>query len=370
MKFNNFFIGTNILTKHHKKIPDNSMFFDIETTGLSAMRSHVYLIGCAYQTEIAGTRKWLLRQFFLDRPAGERDLLAAFADCIRQKSVRTLIHYNGSTFDIPYLTRKYNFYGMPNPLESFQSDRSIDLYRSIRPFRKVLGADALKQKDIEKLLGICRRDRFSGKELITAYQDYLQSGNPDLLEAMYLHNREDVANMLPIYSLTGIVSFFGGDFSVTSCGTDPASGDFSAVLRPKFTSPVPIHAHNDFCSLNWTGENAGLTVRPFRGTLKHFFPDYRSYYYLPEEDQAIHKSVGAFVDPSHREPAKAANCYSKKSGTFLPQPRERITPVFRNDYRSGYSYFLFDPDRIPEKNLAGNVPVSAYITDLLESLIS
>ena len=34
---------------------------------------------------------------------------------------------------------------------------------------------------------------------------------------------------------------------------------------------------------------------------------------------AIHKSVASYVDASHREKAKAANCYGKKTGMFLAQ---------------------------------------------------
>lgn len=258
---------------------------------------------------------------------------------------------------------------MKNPLEPFQSGGSVDLYRTIRPFRRLLGSDTLKQKDAEKLMGIRRRDRFSGKELIATYQNYLQTGDSELLDALFLHNREDVTNMIPLFSLTGIASFFAGDFTVSSADLDPVSGDFRIMLRSGSSAPLPIHARNDFCTLDWIENDADLTVWPFRGTLKHFFSDYRNYYYLPEEDQAIHKSVGAFVDPAHRKPAKAANCYNKKSGTFLPQPQERIRPVFRSDYRSKYEYFFYEPDPARKETISGSIPVSTYALDLLETLI-
>lgn len=348
------------------------MFFDIETTGLSASRSHLYLIGCAWQIEANGEKKWLLRQCFLDNPAHEKELLAGFSDLLTKRNIRTLIHYNGSTFDIPYLEKKYSFYRMKNPLESFRSEGgTIDLYRTIRPFRRLLGTDSLKQKDAERLIGIRRRDRFSGKELIGTYREYLLKGDPELLNAMFLHNAEDVANMLPIYPLTGLSTFFGGGFTIRSVGmtAHPGPGDLRIRLAADCATPIPIRSENDFCSLIWEESSALLTVRPFCGTLKHFFPDYRNYYYLPEEDQAIHKSVGAFVDPAHRVPAKAATCYQKKSGTFLPQPRDRVTPVFRNDYRSKHSYFLYEPDRVPEGSVSESVSFTAYILDLLETLI-
>ena len=65
----------------------------------------------------------------------------------------------------------------------------------------------------------------------------------------------------------------------------------------------------------------------------------RDSYYLPLEDQAVHKSVGAFVDPEHRQKAKAANCYQRRTGTFLPQQKEFFTPAFRENFKSRPYYF-------------------------------
>ena len=51
--------------------------------------------------------------------------------------------------------------------------------------------------------------------------------------------------------------------------------------------------------------------------LHYFFSDYKNYYYLPEEDIAVHKSVAAYVDKAYRENAKAYNSYSKKRSIFV-----------------------------------------------------
>ena len=54
------------------------------------------------------------------------------------------------------------------------------------------------------------------------------------------------------------------------------------------------------------------------GELKHFYANYRDYYYLPAEDTAYHKSVSSFVDRSYRVQAKASTAYMKKTGSFVP----------------------------------------------------
>ena len=55
-----------------------------------------------------------------------------------------MIHYNGQTFDLPYLKHKYEDYKLPDPLSSKES---LDLYRIFRPWQKPLGLPSLKQKD-------------------------------------------------------------------------------------------------------------------------------------------------------------------------------------------------------------------------------
>ncbi len=90
-----------------------------------------------------------------------------------------------------------------------------------------------------------------------------------------------------------------------------------------------------------------LMVQLFQGELKFFFPDPENYYYLPDEDTAIHRSVGGFVDRAHRVPAKKSNCYTKKSGLFVPQPEPLYTPAFYAAFKDPLSYFplpdAFDP---------------------------
>ena len=69
-----------------------------------------------------------------------------------------------------------------------------------------------KQKSLEAYAGFSRTDRFSGEELIHVYEDYLASGDEELLRLLYLHNREDLTGMTEILSLYSIPSLFSGHF--------------------------------------------------------------------------------------------------------------------------------------------------------------
>jgi hypothetical protein len=113
-----------------------------------------------------------------------------------------------------------------------------------------------------------------------------------------------------------------------------------------------------------TGES-GTTLRVpvWEGELRYFLPDYQNYYYLPDEDMAIHKSVAAFVDKKFRKPARPANCYTRKSGLFLPQYEAIMKPEFRREYRDKISYF-----ELPEDFCSSAELLDRYTDHLLEYL--
>ena len=106
-----------------------------------------------------------------------------------------------------------------------------------------------------------------------------------------------------------------------------------------------------------------IKVELCRQELKFFFPNYKDYYYLPDEDTSIHKSVAFYVDKNFRTKAKAANCYSKKTGLFLPQNEEIIKPFFKKDYHDKQTFFeITDEFSSSEENLTN------YISHLLKNI--
>ena len=143
-------------------------FSYIETTGLSWRTSHLYLIGALFFDPAADT--FTLRQWFLDRPTEEKEMLVSFFTFL--SDVKQLVHFNGTTFDLPYLTHKALFYQMEDPLSSIAS---LDLYQALRPFQSILGLSSMKQKNVEQYLSFPRKDQLNGKQLISVYHDYLQT---------------------------------------------------------------------------------------------------------------------------------------------------------------------------------------------------
>lgn len=310
-------------------IPENSVFLDIETTGLSPERSHLYLFGCMWREK----DKWRLKQWLLESPFEERGALGEIAAFISGFSL--LVHFNGERFDLPYLDMHAAERGIPSP---FLTIPSLDLYKQLRSCKNLFSMSGARQKDFERFAGNKRLDRFDGGQLIDVYRRYCTSGDAQLLELLLLHNSEDVAGMgaltklLPYQKLNDpAVRLFETPPVLVNSGRIFAGEDDEALLRFSLSDEYPITVSSRAGDIRLTVEGSSLRLLMplFCGELKHYFSPARDYYYLPAEDMAIHKSVASYVDPSHREKATPQTCYIKTAGTFIPVLNEDIRDVFR-----------------------------------------
>lgn len=328
------------------------LFFDIETTGFTAGTSSLYLIGAiSWQSE-----GWILHQWFAETPDEESSILQAFLDY--SKSYKQLIHFNGDRFDLPYLKEKCQTYGLKYTLSALISR---DLYRMIRPLKTLLKLAALNQRSLEEFLGIYRRDPYTGGELINVYKNYVQYRAQENLQKLLLHNHDDLQGMLDILPILSYQTLLSGSFCISDC---EVMGD-SLIMHGRLPLFLPKVFSFKNSWLYLTGQQDKISVEVYgrRDTLKYFFPDYKNYYYLPEEDIALHKSVAAYVDKDHREPAKASTCYNKKKGFYLPQFEPLFTPVFKTDYADKQQYFACS-----EKFMADKDKLYDYLCHLMNYL--
>ncbi len=334
------------------------LFFDIETTGFSGDYSRLYLIGCTFYRD----GHWNLLQWFADTVSSEADILHAFFSFLRQ--FRILIHFNGDGFDIPYLMKRCITLGLPY---DFSDVISLDIYRRIRPYKNLLGLDSLKQKSIEHFLGITRADRYSGGELIQVYKDYLITHSSHLYDLLILHNEDDLKGMPSILPILNYPDFLEHPFHLTGqcLRQEPdESGNPLYLLdlscKSDYRVPIPFRVHAFPFRCNACKNQLFLTAVLYKGTLKHFYSNYRDYYYLPLEDTAIHKSVGEYVDKSARQKATAKTCYTKKEGCFLPQLSPIWGPVMKKEPKDRLSYASLD-----QIDLTDQECFSLYISQLL-----
>ncbi len=340
-------LNNNILYSINKPFNiDEIIFFDIETTGLSPKTSYLYLIGLIYYHN----NSWHLTQWLLKDPNQEVKLLNLFTNKI--KSYKRIIHYNGNGFDIPYLTYKYKLYDLEVP---FSNIDSVDLYQKISPYRKIFPFPNLKLKTLEYYLGFKRDDKYSGGELISMYSQFVGrcqyeklmsdkyttnykpkqerskvSAN-DLAEILLLHNYEDLLGLLEVSEILTYIDLFKygvKEDDILDSKIKVKDKSFLINIQVNYNFPFEIQlsasSNNNTESIIKIKENfIVVDVALFNNKLKYYFENYKEYYYLPEEDMAIHKSLAIYVDKKFRVKATPTTSYTYvELDTILKSPKD------------------------------------------------
>ena len=99
-------------------------------------------------------------------------------------SYRYLLHFNGTTFDIPFILHKCARHKLDFSFDNFES---IDLYKKITPCKYLLKLPNCKQKTLELFLGISREDIYDGGELVGLYHEYVKAPSSMTEQKILLH---------------------------------------------------------------------------------------------------------------------------------------------------------------------------------------
>lgn len=173
-------------------------FIDIETTGFSRKYNYIYLIGLVhYSYEDIG---WKLVQFFADNPNDEQNILCQFNEYV--KGFKVIITYNGDSFDIPFIESRMSKYNISSNLKNIES---FDIYRKVKQESPYLNLDNLKLKTLEESIEIFRDDKYTGKDCIDFYNQYLISKDDGLLSRILNHNYDDLYYLLPVMNIFSII---------------------------------------------------------------------------------------------------------------------------------------------------------------------
>lgn len=330
--------STKLCYSHYisSKNPDGSfLFFDIETTGFSPKNTTLYLIGALWY-ESDGIH---IRQWFNEDGYSEKELLSAFEQ--HAKAFTHLVHFNGLGFDLPYLREKAKLLQTAFSLD--EQLYQMDILKEIRSYKALLSLENLKQVTIEKYLGIERTDTYSGGELINIYQRYVARPDSDKEQLLLLHNHDDLLGMPQISHILNYKAFFE---QIEPANPEiKADGDFITIYfeyQKTISLPKRLICTRKHLHLNALDGRGCLTLPIYKGTLKHFFSDYKQYYYLPLEDMAVHKSVAAFVDTQNKKKATKSTCYIKKTDAFVPCFDSQYSQCFRMDFKDKATYQTLD----------------------------
>lgn len=342
------------------------VFLDIETTGFSSKGSVCYLIGTAY---IVGNQL-ICRQIFSDTPDDESAMLSAFVNNLDSNS--TIITYNGSNFDIPFIETRCKRHNICT--DTISQCRQIDIYSHIRKLSHLLSLDNLKQKTVEQFCGIEREDIHSGGELIETYKEYIikyklakHNAATAALSSLLLHNKDDVTALPLIFPMLWYNSLLHinecNDIQLSDITIDNSYVKYT--LKSAISYPGRLSFNHNSIALNISDYTITCVIPIINDTLKHFYADYKNYYYIPAEDRAIHKSIAEYVDSSSKEKAHKDNCYTKKDGYFIPYYDETKYPCFKYEYNDKLFYIQYDEECLSNKTF-----VRTYIQDIINSMLN
>lgn len=304
-----FFTG-----KLFKKYNFSPVFYDIETTGLSRNSTFLYLIGAAAMEG----ETWYLYQWMAESSKEEVTILRIFSQFL--SGYDYTISYNGNSFDQSYLEAKYEQYQMPSP---FREKESLDLYQTLRPLKKLLKLSSMKQPCMEEFLGIRDRIYADGKECIRLYKDFLKKRDANIADIVIGHNLEDVLGLGKIYLMLGYLCLFDGEYEPCHAQLD----DENLFLELQLPCTLPAGFSNGSSVFYLTGkeDRIRLILRTQQGCLKQYYPNYKDYYYLTEEDHVIPRALGSAIDKKCRKAATRDTCYTwfRCDESFLSSPAKQ-----------------------------------------------
>ena len=292
------------------------MMFDIETTGLSPDRSFIYMIGI----NIRKSDGWEVKLLFNDDGRSEPEIIKTFQDELLSHDI--LIEFNGDQFDINFVKRRMAHIKRVTGItieDNFSTVRSVDLMKLIRPYKFALGLPNIKQKTIERFLGINREDQFNGGQLIDVYLDYLSSKDETAKHLVVQHNRDDMVGMMYLSDIFAVTSLSDGNFEVSGINTELKAERLylNISLKLPFAMPRHIFASGNGISVNAEALSALVSIPIVEGTFRYYFENSKTSF---EEHTgyfitSMNEEVPAL--PVYKTELKSKTNYIELSDNFL-----------------------------------------------------
>ena len=173
----------------------DDIYLDIETTGLKRNSDYAWVIGAAFVQE----DKIESKQIFIKSKDNEKESLLYLNELLKNK--QRIVTFNGNIFDIPFLNERAAAYGVTLNFPQEQ----YDLYELIRKHNKFLMIKRINLKTAEKFMRIERNDPLAGKETLTLYKTYVETGYEYLKKSLLNHNYYDIKNLPPLMNVNAVI---------------------------------------------------------------------------------------------------------------------------------------------------------------------
>ena len=167
--------------------PQNWLFLDTETTGLAGgTGTYAFLIGIGWWD--AGGLE--VEQFFMRDHSEEHSVLAALKERLAER--RTLVTFNGKSFDWPLLETRYR---MTRSISPIAPQAHLDLLHPARHlWRQRIGSVRLAELE-RHMLGRNRGSDIVSDLIPQIYFEFLRGGSPEPLVPVFYHNQMDLVGL-------------------------------------------------------------------------------------------------------------------------------------------------------------------------------
>lgn len=305
-----------------KSILDKQHFLlDIETNGLSREKHHIVCIGVTY---LNANDEVTTKQWSLQKANEEEQLLLDFIDFAKDfKSVYT---YSGKSFDWPFLIARMAHYNLTMPAALTLVD-----------MKKVLNHLCPSRVDLEKTLGFTRETSSSGKALVKLYQTYEACGEEIYKNLILAHNLEELKSLLLFYKVYYIL-YHLKRFPI-ACKLDTSINDEALWLHLNFNLPFNFETNFTFnvdtLHLEFLKDTTSLAVTMplYKMTLKKALTPVKDYYYIPSQNQLMHKSLATFIPSNLKRKATKEECFVEKLNVYF-----KLYTTFKADPELWYDH--------------------------------
>jgi uncharacterized protein len=183
-------INHPLSTKGYKA--NQLFFFDTETTGLGGgVGNSIFILGYASLIE----NEIILTQHILPHPGAEIPLYYSF---LEQVDYRTLVTYNGKSFDWPQVKTRHTL--IREHVPKLPEFGHFDLYHSAKRLWKHR-LERMKLSVVEKeVLGVERKDDVPGFLAPMIYFDFVERKDPEGMIKMLKHNEMDILSLITLYT--------------------------------------------------------------------------------------------------------------------------------------------------------------------------
>lgn len=255
------------LSKNCPSIQGKSLFFHIITTGHYWRNSYIKELQYAVLSE---EEKPQICSCICHSEEEEYEILELLSLLISESD--TLVGYNSTSFHIPYLTGKYKAYGLLNPINKCIH---LDLMNTCKKTADFFGI-SLKLENLRLLFNI-------------------NDNEPELLV---------ILETLKVLQYNHI---FSGEFNVISFTYETDA----IYITAEPTEDLLLHLQLNHDLFYFTAEKNTLKImlRLFENRLKVYYKNYKDYYYFPDEDMIIHKSMISGISKDRLQKAAPENCY-------------------------------------------------------------